>query len=292
MQLKFKGEFTSFTPPKGQLIKWVGNKQKFAAEIVSFFPKKYNTFYEPFLGSGAIMATLSPKKGVGSDTFNPLIQIFNKLKSDPDGLVNWYSLNRNKLNGENKKEVYESVKNSFNTNNNGRDFLYLTRSCYGGIVRFRKSDGYMSTPCGAHNPMPVNNFSQRVFEWHDRMKNIDFLNEDYKKIFSKAKEGDLIYCDPPYTYSQGILYGAQSFNLNELFEEIKDATKRGVKVALSIDGTKKSGEFICDLPIPVNVFKEEVYIGVGRSMLKRFQKKGQSLEDEIVTDRLMMNYSL
>ena len=57
-------------------------------------------------------------------------------------------------------------------------------------------------------------------------------------------------------------------------------------VALSIDGSKRSGNFVCDLPIPSGLFEREVSVNVGRSMLRRFQMKGESLEGEQVADRL------
>lgn len=49
------------TPPKFQLLKWIGNKHRFALHIVSYFPTSFRRYYEPFLGSGAILATLAPK---------------------------------------------------------------------------------------------------------------------------------------------------------------------------------------------------------------------------------------
>lgn len=290
MQLSLDSKFATYTPPKSQLLKWVGNKQRFAADIARFFPTDFKTFYEPFLGSGAVMATIAPNSGVGSDAFLPLIEIWQKLKTDPKGLVDWYAENRNKLENEDRVAVYENVKASFNANHNGKDFLFLTRTCYGGIVRFRKSDGYMSTPCGPHIPISVESFAKRVKNWHGRMRNVDFVHADYKEIFAIAQEGDLIYCDPPYSHSQGILYGAQSFNLKDLFVEITKAKERGVRVALSIDGSKKSGNYLCDLPIPQDVFEEEIFVSVGRSMLRRFQMEGQTLEAELVSDRLLLNY--
>jgi len=292
MQLSLDTKFATYTPPKSQLLKWVGNKQKFAGEITKCFPVDFDTFYEPFLGSGAVMATMAPVRAVGSDIFRPLIEIWEKLKENPNELIEWYAERRNRLENEDKKEVYESVKSSFNRNHNGADFLFLTRSCYGGIVRFRKSDGYMSTPCGVHSPIPVHSFRKRVNEWKSRMKNVDFINVDYKEIFEMAKPGDLIYCDPPYSHSQSILYGAHAFRLEELFEAIEFAKAKSVRVALSIDGNKKSGNLLCNLPIPEGLFKEEHYISVGRSMLRRFQMEGQTLESEIVSDRLLLNYSL
>ena len=84
----------------------------------------------------------------------------------------------------------------------------------------------------------------------------------------------------------------QAFRLEALFIEIAVAKERGVRVALSIDGSKKSGNFLCDLPIPENVFDEEIFVSVGRSMLRRFQMEGESLEAELVSDRLLLNYTV
>jgi DNA adenine methylase len=282
-------KYSSYVPPKTQLLKWVGNKHKFASEITKYFPREFNHYFEPFLGSGAVLATVTPLKGVGSDTFAPLIEIWNKLKYDPNGLIDWYRQWRNQLLIESKEVVYNRVKESYNANPSGKDFLYLSRACYGGIIRFRR-DGHMSTPCGVHTPIPINAFAERVKVWHKRMANTEFHNWDYKAAFEAAEAGDLIYCDPPYSHSQSILYGAQDFDLEELLNEILSAKNRGVYVALSIDGNKKSGNTICDLPIPDNLFEQEIFIDCGKSMLRRFQIEGQKMINEQVYDRLLLTY--
>jgi DNA adenine methylase len=290
MQLTIENLYNTYYPPKSQLLKWVGNKQKFAAEITRFFPVEHGRFFEPFLGSGAILATVSPKNGLGSDTFGPLMEIWIMLKNNPKTLIDWYAERYYLIDAKTKEEAYAEVLYSYNANPNGADFLFLTRSCYGGIVRFRKKDGHMSTPCGVHDPISVESFSKRVMEWKNRLKHVDFQQCDYKAAFNEAKSGDMIYCDPPYSHSQSILYGAQDFKLSELLYEISIAKERGVKVALSIDGQKKSGNYICDLPIPDNLFESEIYIDCGRSMLRRFQREGETLEDDQVSDRLLLSY--
>jgi DNA adenine methylase len=290
MQLSLEMKYLTYYPPKTQLLKWIGNKQKFATEITKYFPIEFNTYFEPFLGSGAIMATVSPKSAVCSDVFKPLMEIWMKLKEDPKGLVEWYAERRNSVTEENKVEVYEEVKSSYNKNPNGADFLFLSRACYGGVIRFRKSDGYMSTPCGAHMPVPVRAFNSRVKEWSQRVKHVDFMVQDYKNAFDLAKAGDLIYCDPPYSFSQSILYGAQDFSLATLFGKIEEAKARGVHVALSIDGNKKSGDYVCDIHIPDNLFEHEIFVDCGSSMLKRFQMDGLEMKNENVADRLLLTY--
>lgn len=280
----------SVPPFKTQLLKWVGNKQRFAHEIANYFPVEMGTYFEPFLGSGAVLATLQPERAVASDTFGPLIGIWTALHDEPERLKGWYRERWERCDREGKVQAYEEVKASYNANPNAADLVFLSRACYGGVVRFRARDGYMSTPCGVHEPIKPASFDHRVDLWATRTVGAKFEHMDYREAFALAAAGDLIYCDPPYTHTQAILYGAQAFSLEVLLQQIADAKERGVYVALSIDGTKKSGDVLCDLPIPVGVFEREAFVNCGRSMLRRFQMGGQTLESEMVSDRLLLTW--
>ncbi|MDQ3659342.1 MAG: Dam family site-specific DNA-(adenine-N6)-methyltransferase [Actinomycetota bacterium] len=279
-----------FAFAKLPLLKWVGNKQRFAHEIASYFPTEFGTYFEPFLGSGAVLATLSPERAIGSDVFEPLMEIWMALKDEPETLKRWYAERWHTTMTGNKVEEYEQIKASYNVDPNGADLLFLCRSCYGGVVRFRQADGYMSTPCGVHTPISPETFSQRVEEWHRRTAGTRFLFKDYEAAMDTAKAGDLIYCDPPYSSSQAILYGSQSFSLDHLLKVVHRCKSRGVYVALSIDGSKRSGSWMHELSVPPGLFEREVFVNCGRSMLKRFQMNGRTLEDEVVADRLLLTY--
>jgi DNA adenine methylase len=141
-----------------------------------------------------------------------------------------------------------------------------------------------------HPPISPESFARRVDEWHKRTPGTIFQQMDYETAMQQAEPGDLIYCDPPYSHSQAILYGAQSFSLEHLLEVIARCKARGVYVALSIDGKKKSGQILTNLPLPDGLFEREVFVSLGRSMLKRFQMSGRSLEAEVVADRLLLTY--
>lgn len=283
-------DFASVKPFKKQLLKWIGNKQRFAHEIVSYFPATMRTYYEPFLGSGAVLSALAPKRAVASDVFGPLIEIWQTLRSAPETLKVWYADRWHEMMGGNKVPAFERIKSRYNAAPNGADLVFLCRSCYGGVVRFRKNDGHMSTPCGVHQPISPEAFGRRVDEWHQRTRGTRFVLLDYEVAMDRAAPGDLVYCDPPYSHSQAILYGAQGFSLENLFRVIARCKARGVRVALSIDGTKKSGERRCELPIPAGLFEQEAFVNCGRSMLRRFQMGGKTLESEVVADRLMLTY--
>jgi DNA adenine methylase len=277
-------------PFRTQLLKWIGNKQKQADAIIAYFPSNYGTYYEPFLGSGGVLGVLAPQRAVASDAFGALVEIWTTLHDNKETLKNHYAERHSLIEKMGKRESYEHVLAKYNAAPNGADLLFLCRTCYGGVVRFRKADGYMSTPVGAHAPVPPGSFNSRVDLWHQRTKGTQFLHADFADSMRSAKRGDVVYCDPPYVDSQAILYGAQAFSLERLLAEIESCKSRGVAVALSIDGTKFSGKKLCNVPVPDNLFEREVFLKLGRSMLKRFQMDGRSLEAHEVTDRLLLTY--
>ncbi len=120
-----------------QRLKWIGNKQRFAHEIISHFPDKFGTYVEPFLGSGAVLAALAPSKAIASDAFLPLIQIFQTLQTSPETLKDWYTENWHFYVNGDKKERYEAIKASYNQQPNPKDLLFISRACYGEVIRFR-----------------------------------------------------------------------------------------------------------------------------------------------------------
>ncbi|OGP56499.1 MAG: DNA methyltransferase [Deltaproteobacteria bacterium RBG_13_61_14] len=277
-------------PFRFQLLKWIGNKQRFAHEIISYFPDSYGTYFEPFLGSGAVLGSLAPTSAIASDILKPLAEIWITLQNDPLALKQWYADRWRQFMSGNRQEVYERIKASYNRSANAADLIFLARACYGGVVRFRQADGYMSTPIGVHQPITPDSFNHRVDLWRERTSETTFLHSDFEPVMEQAQAGDVVYCDPPYVHSQAILYGAQTFSLERLFAAIARCKKRGVYVLLSIDGIKKSGQQQCRLPIPPGLFERQALVNCGRSMLRRFQMEGESLPQEVVHDRLLLTW--
>ena len=281
------------------LLKWIGNKGRFAQEIVSLFPDDFNDYYEPFLGSGAVLAELSHEQSTSSNMANHkyfagdnlpfLIEIFEQIKNNPEELVEYY---RDALSGyeENPKEHYLAIRERFNKNPNGFDFCVLSRTCYSGVIRFRKKDGYMSTPVGAHKPISPESFGSRAMLWHDLLKDVNFKCCDFSELMKQANAGDLIYCDPPYTHSQSIIYGAQDFDIDSLWESIDRCKSRGCYVALSINGSRKSGKKNLAPSIPYGLFERKASINCGISMIDRFQNGAKQMLDSEVNDLLLLTW--
>jgi DNA adenine methylase (dam) len=282
-----------------QLLKWIGSKNKYAEQIISLMPNDINNYIEPFLGSGSILANLANKninsnnkifnRAIGADILTPLIGIFNEVKNNPTNVSDYYESAINEFNND-RENTYLKIRERFNTNRNPLDFMVLTRTCYSGVIRFRKSDGYMSTPIGPHNPIPPEKFKQRVGIWNNLLKDITIIESDFRNTIDMATNGDLIYCDPPYTHSQGILYGAQDFNIEELWNSLRIAKGRGARIMLSINGTKKSKKENIGIEIPYDIFERYIYIDCGISMINRLQREGQNMIEENVNDMLLFSW--
>ncbi len=274
--------------PPPQLLKWIGNKQRFAVIIGQTLPKDYKRYFEPFVGSGAVLGAMSPAVGIAGDVIKPLIELWHFLQEDPDKLYLHYEKNWKRY-IKKPREIYSRILDSYNESPNALDFLFISRTCYGGVIRFTKA-GMMSTPIGPHQPIAPESLRERMILWRNRVKNTTFTYGSFEETMSKAKSGDIVYCDPPYIDSQAILYGAQTFKISNLWQAISECKERGAKVALSIDGKKKSGSRVIDLNMPPTLFERQLYINNGSSMLKRFQKKDETMIGENVHDRLLLTW--
>jgi len=250
-----------------QLLKWVGNKQRFAESIAQQIPSNCNKYIEPFMGTGAVLGTIKPNNAIAGDVLEPLIGLWNLVKKDPEKISNEYTIFYNKYQKDREKTYKESL-NRYNKNPNPFDLLLISRSCYAGVMRFTLQ-GTISTPIGPHNIIHPETFNKRLKMWYKVVQNTEFYFQDFQKTMELSKEGDVVYCDPPYYYSQSILYGAQKFDFERLWDVIEDCKTREVKVLLSFDGKAKQG-----VEIREGLFEHFCNIERGFCMLNRFKRKG------------------
>lgn len=273
----------------GQLLKWVGNKYRDAPTIIEHTPYKYDTYYEPFLGTGGVLGNLNPQTAVAGDTLAPLIELWKLVKNEPETVIEHYRETVEEMKERDKEEVYDEIKASYNEEAGPLKLLMISRTCYGGVIRFTK-DGDISTPVGPHNPMKSSTFEKRTNEWHEIVQGTDFYNQSFEETLAGAGENDLVYLDPPYVLCQDILYGAQDFSLEKLWDEIERLKNEDAYVMLSIDGSKKSGDVEIEVDFPDELFAREVVIDKGSSMLRRFQMEDEEMVGEDVSDRLLLTW--
>lgn len=278
--------------PLPQLIKYIGNKTKVSENISFFLSKNFDTYVEPFFGSGALLGELQPKKSIAVDIHQPLIDMWKLAQKNPNKLSEFYEEKWMKysVDDKSKKSIYNDVVKSYNDKPNPLDFLFISRTCYGGVLRYRKKDGGLSTPVGPHLAINPNSFNKRLKIWGSVIKNTRFICGDYKIITDLVSSKTLIYCDPPYIDTQKILYGAQEFKFAELQEEISKWKMKKSQIALSIDGSKFSGSKEIETSINKKALPYSFNINLGGSMLKRFQLKDKNTKKHIVSDKLYLSF--
>jgi DNA adenine methylase len=198
-----RDSISATTRPRGQVLKWVGNKFRYAEAIANYFPADFETYYEPFVGTGALLATLEPEQAVASDTLPMLIELHQAVQSDPAALATHYESNRERL-ITHGKDAYEEIQRRYNSKPNPFDLLVISRACYGGVMRFTRR-GEISTPMGPHRPMPAEKLRDILEDWSQRLVGTRFFCKDFSDTMEQASSGDLVYCDPPYLHGQSIL---------------------------------------------------------------------------------------
>jgi DNA adenine methylase len=276
------------TRPRGQILKWVGNKYRYANIISEYLPAEFDTYYEPFVGTGAILATMRPERAVAGDTLPMLVALLQTVQANPERIADHYETWRNEI-VERGRGAYLEVRDRYNAVPNPLDLMVLSRTCYGGVVRFTRQ-GTMSTPMGPHRAMPADKLRSRLEEWQQRVAAARFECQDFSETIRQAGDGDVIYCDPPYVHGQTILYGAQDFCLARLWRSLGEAIERGALVAVSVDGWRQSGEKEIDPALVEGMFARELLIERGGCMLRRFQMTGEDMAAEQVADRLLLSW--
>jgi len=184
---------------KKPLIKWINGKQQLLGELRKLMPEKYNHYYEPFFGSGALFFDVKPKDATIGDRNKELINFYTVVRDAPKELL------ANVLTHSNTSEYYYTIRNLdrntvfFNKLSDivkaGR-FIYLNKSCFNGLYRLNKS-GHFSVPFAKYDK-PIYCIPEDVLESSKLLQNTKIYSGNFDKIKKDIKKGDLIYLDPPY----------------------------------------------------------------------------------------------
>ncbi|WP_082538961.1 Dam family site-specific DNA-(adenine-N6)-methyltransferase [Lysobacter sp. Root494] len=188
-QLAARGRSAIGTP----LIKWPGGKRALVPKLIEHFPARFNRYYEPFFGGGALFFALQPAKAVLSDINQDLINCYRRVKEQPDDLIK--ALKRLRNSEEDYYRVRESKPRTELTK--AARLLYLTRLSFNGIHRVNLR-GEFNVPYGYKTHLDsVDDDLLRCTS--DVLQNAKLEHGDFEETTAGAQPGDLVYFDPPYT---------------------------------------------------------------------------------------------
>ncbi len=181
-------------------LKWAGGKRQLLPTIRKYIPLKYGTYYEPFIGAGAVLFDIQPAFGIINDSNTELINCYEVIRDSIDELI--LNLRQHK----NEKEYYYAIRDLDREPNfrnldpvkRASRIIYLNKTCFNGLFRVN-SAGQFNVPFGSYNnPKIVDEIVLKAVHNYLVTKNIQIMNVDFEQAIKNAKKGDFIYFDPPY----------------------------------------------------------------------------------------------
>lgn len=182
-------------------VKWVGGKRQLLRqfrELGLYPPEDFNpitnTYYEPFVGGGAVFFDLLPKNAELSDLNNELVITYNVIKNSVDELIQ--SLQKHIYDKEFYLKVRAKKIDDLSNIEVASRFIFLNRTGFNGLYRVNKS-GQFNVPFGRYNN-PVICDEKNLRQVSQALQDVSITHQDYKNSLETAKIGDFIYLDPPY----------------------------------------------------------------------------------------------
>ncbi len=244
-------------------LKWAGNKYRILDRILPRLPQG-RRLIEPFVGSGAVFLNSGYDRHLLNDSNADLVHLYKTLQTHGPEFIEYAGSFFTKRN--NSSTVYYRLRERFNAT---RDiwlksalFIYLNRHGYNGLCRYNAS-GEFNVPFGRYKQPYFP--GREMLAFHAKARTARFSTRPFTKIMDRAREGDVVYCDPPYVpltpTANFTGYSAGSFGLaeqGELARQAQELAARGVTVLISNHDTGftqrayRRAEIIC-FPVQRNI---------------------------------------
>ena len=269
------------------VIKWVGGKTQLLKELKEIIIpalKEDSYYYEPFCGGAALALDLEHKNTILNDLNSELINMYKVIRDNSEELIAELKRFQNSHNAE----FYYHIRNLDRTDALSKmsdvmkaaRTIYLNKTCFNGLYRVN-SKGQFNSPIGRTSSGKTPDIVQEdlIREMSEFLKTVQFHNGDYRESLVHAKNGDIVFFDPPYDQDESISsdgfvgYQKEGWTRKDL-EELKqlcdELSIRGVKVVLTNNDT----EFVRKLFARYNFREVEVKRSINRDGNKR---KGKEL---------------
>lgn len=213
-------------------LKWPGGKRWFVSKHQRYFPKSYNRYFEPFLGSGSVYFHLRPNEAYLGDLNEELVVTYNAIKENWEEIYTRLSEHHK----NHSKDYYYEIRD-FEPQNpieRAARMIYLNRTCFNGIYRVNLK-GKFNVPIGTKTNVicPTDDFEKTS----ELLSKAEIFTTDFEDLISASRECDFVFADPPYTVRHNnngfIKYNETLFSWDDqirLANALAEAKDRGVKI--------------------------------------------------------------
>lgn len=183
-------------------VKWAGGKRQLLPQIKERMPKKYDNYYEPFVGAGAVTFELLPENALINDINKALINAYKQICNEPEAFLK----SVNKLDSEmweDGKEYYYAIRQRYNDKLLKAEydvelaalFVFINKHCFNGLYRVN-GKGLFNVPYNNSRRASVDN--DAIMEISKYLQGIRITEGDFEVACKDAKKGDFVFLDSPY----------------------------------------------------------------------------------------------
>lgn len=228
-------------------LKWAGGKHRLAPLIAPHIAGG-ERLVEPFAGSCAVFLASAYQRALLNDINTHLVELYGLVRSEGEGFIDEARLLFSKDN--NTEERFYELRSEFNRTDCPRRraalFIYLNRHAYNGLCRYNRSGGF-NVPFGRYSKTSFPEEALRDFV--RATGDVEFVSGSFRKAMEAARNGDVIYCDPPYVplslTSSFTSYAPGGFDISDqrdLADLARVTSARGIKVVISNHDTPVTRE--------------------------------------------------
>ena len=188
-------------------VKWAGGKRQLLSQIKERMPKKYNYYYEPFVGGGAVTFELLPANALINDINKALINAYRQICNVPEAFLEAV----NKLDSEMLekrtedlgKEYYYFLREHYNDKLMKAEydvelaalFVFINKHCFNGLYRVN-GKGLFNVPY--NNSRRVSVDEKAIMGISEYLQGVTIMDGDFEIACKDAKKGDFVFIDSPY----------------------------------------------------------------------------------------------
>lgn len=183
-------------------VKWAGGKRQLIPQIRERMPEKYNDYYEPFVGGGAVIFDLLPANALINDINKALINTYRTICNEPDAFLKEVNRLDNDM-WEDGKKYYYSIREHYNDKLMRSEydvelaalFVFINKHCFNGLYRVN-GKGLFNVPY--NNSRRVSVDEDVIIATSEYLRGVTITDGDFEQACKNAKKGDFVFIDSPY----------------------------------------------------------------------------------------------
>ena len=183
-------------------VKWAGGKRQLLTQIKERMPEKYNNYFEPFVGGGAVTFALLPENALINDINKALINAYRQICNAPEVFLKAIKKLDNEM-WEDGKEYYYFLREHYNDKLMKTEFdvelaalfVFINKHCFNGLYRVN-GKGLFNVPY--NNSRRVSVDENLIMEISEYLQSVKIMDGDFEVACKEAKGGDFVFIDSPY----------------------------------------------------------------------------------------------